>query len=44
MLSKDYKIDLRKINGHAGEFYNELANALATEKMTEEEILREYGE
>lgn len=44
MLSKDYKIDLRKIKGHAGEIYNELADALATEKMTEEEILREYGE
>ena len=44
MLRQDYKIDLRKIKGHDGELYNELADALATERMTKEEILREYGE
>lgn len=44
MLSKDYRIDLRKIKGHDGELYNELADALATGRMTSEEILREYGE
>lgn len=44
MLRQDYKIDLRKVKGHAGEIYNELADALATGRMTAEEILREYGE
>ena len=44
MLEKDYKIDLRKISGHAGEIYNELADALATGRMSVEEILKEYGE
>lgn len=43
-LSRDHEIDLRKIKGHAGEIYNELADALATGRMTVEEVLREYGE
>lgn len=43
-LSREYQIDLRKIKGHSGEIYNELADALATGRMTVEEILREYGE
>lgn len=43
-LRKDYKIDLRKIKGHDGELYNELADALATGRMSPEEVLREYGE
>lgn len=42
-LRKDYKIDLRKIKGHDGELYNELADALATGRMSPEEVLREYG-
>ncbi len=43
MLCRNYKIDLRKIKGHAGEMYNELADALATGRMTVEEVIKEYG-
>ena len=30
---KGYRIDLRKINGHAGHQWNEMADALATGKL-----------
>lgn len=40
---KGYRIDLRKIKGHVGQFYNELADKLATGKITEEEVIRKYG-
>lgn len=38
-----YRIDLRKIAGHAGEQWNELADALATGRITEEEAMNTYG-
>lgn len=37
-------VDLRKVPGHAGIVYNELADALATGKMSIEEVMKEYGE
>lgn len=43
-LAREYKIDLRKVKGHAGEIYNELADSLATGHMTVEEVLKEYGD
>ena len=42
-FKKGYRIDLRKIKGHVGQFYNELADKLATGKITEEEVIRKYG-
>lgn len=36
--SKGCRIDLRKVKGHAGNKYNELADALATGRKTEEEV------
>lgn len=41
--NKDYRIDLRKIRGHAGHKYNELADKLATGKISEEEAIKIYG-
>lgn len=38
------KIDLRYVKGHAGEIYNEIADALATGRMSVEEVMKEYGE
>ena len=38
-----YRIDLRKIKGHAGEEWNELADQLATGYISEEEALNTYG-
>lgn len=38
-----YRIDLRKIKGHAGEEWNELADMLATGKISPEEAERTYG-
>ena len=40
---KGYKIELRKINGHSGILGNEIADALATGKMTGEEVMQKYG-
>ena len=37
-----YRIDLRKIKGHAGHLGNELADKLATKEMTIEEVMN-YG-
>lgn len=34
-IKKGYKIDLRKIKGHAGHKWNELADGLATGKITD---------
>ncbi len=42
-LTEVHKIDLRKIKGHAGEIYNELADALATGRMSVDEVMKEYG-
>ena len=38
-----YKLDLRHIKGHAGHLFNELADKLATGKITSEEIIKTYG-
>lgn len=40
---KEVKIDLRKISGHDGHLWNELADGLATGKITAEEVLKKYG-
>ena len=40
---KGYRIDLRKIKGHAGHLGNEIADKLATGKLTPEEVTRIYG-
>ena len=40
---KGYRIDLRKVKGHAGNTYNELADKLATGKMSVEEVIKNYG-
>lgn len=40
---KGCKIELRKIDGHKGILGNEIADALATGRMTEEEVMRKYG-
>lgn len=40
---KGYEIELRKIDGHKGILGNELADALATGRMTEQEVMRKYG-
>ena len=37
------RIDLRKVKGHAGEEWNELADMLATGKITPMEAMRTYG-
>ena len=40
---KEVKIDLRKISGHNGHLWNELADGLATGKITVEEVFKKYG-
>jgi ribonuclease HI len=40
---KGYRIDLRKVKGHAGNKYNELADKLATGAITTEEAMKIYG-
>ena len=40
---KGYRIDLKKIKGHAGNKWNELADKLATGNITEEEVMKLYG-
>ena len=42
LYQKGYRIDLRKIKGHAGHLGNELADKLATKEMTIEEVMN-YG-
>lgn len=39
LVSKGYKIELRKVAGHSGIRYNEIADALATGQMQVEEVL-----
>ena len=43
---KGYRIDLRKVKGHSDNYYNNLADLLATGKMTPEQVeaLIEKGE
>ena len=40
---ENIKIDLRKISGHDGHLWNEIADGLATGKITAEEVLKKYG-
>ena len=40
---RGYRIDLRKVKGHAGHEWNELADQLATGKISAEEAMRTYG-
>ena len=40
---KGYRIDLRKIKGHTGDQWNELADQLATGYISEEEAYATYG-
>ena len=40
---RGYRIDLRKIKGHAGHEWNELADQLATGHITEEEVYSTYS-
>lgn len=40
---KGYRIELRLVKGHNGDFYNELADKLATGKITPEEVSKLYG-
>ena len=41
---KGYRIDLRKIKGHSNILGNELADQLATNKITPKEIIKKYCE
>ena len=43
LYKKGYRIDLAKIKGHDGILGNELADQLATNKLTPEEVLNKYG-
>ena len=43
LYQKGFRIDLRKVAGHAGIKWNELADQLATGKIAEEEALKIYG-
>ena len=40
---KGYRIDLRKVKGHAGNKWNEIADQLATGKISPEEVYKIYG-
>ena len=40
---KGYRIDLKKVKGHAGNKYNEVADKLATGVLTAEEAMKIYG-
>ena len=40
LVSKGYKIKLRKVAGHSGIRYNEIADALAAGRMKVEEVLK----
>ena len=40
---KGYRIDLIKVKGHAGNKWNEIADQLATGKITSEEVTKIYG-
>lgn len=40
---KGYRIDLRKVKGHVGNKWNEIADQLATGTITSEEVTKIYG-
>ncbi len=41
--NKGYRIELKKVKGHAGNKWNEVADQLATGKLTPEEVYKIYG-
>ena len=41
--NRGYRIDLKKVKGHAGNKWNEVADQLATGKLTPEEVYKIYG-
>lgn len=43
LVEQGYKIDLRKVEGHAGIEFNELADKLATGKINIEGVMERYG-
>ena len=43
LREKGYQINLRKIHGHKGIKGNEIADMLATNKMSVEEVMKKYG-
>lgn len=40
---KGYRINLQKVKGHSGVLWNELADLLATGKISPEEVVKKYG-
>ena len=38
-----YRINLQKVKGHAGVFWNEIADLLATGRISPEEVMKKYG-
>jgi ribonuclease HI len=42
-VTKNYRLSLEKIRGHSGILGNELADKLATKKITPEEVMSIYG-
>lgn len=43
LCNQGYKIDLRLTKGHAGTLGNEIADMLATNKISEEQAIKRYG-
>ena len=40
---RGYRIDLKKVKGHNGDKYNEIADKLATGELSSEEVMKNYG-
>lgn len=43
LYQQGYRIVLEKVRGHNGILWNEIADKLATGRMSEEEVIRKYG-
>lgn len=43
LISKGYRINLQYIKGHVGKKWNEIADQLATGKITPDEVVKAYG-
>lgn len=43
ILEKGKRIELRYIKGHSGKIWNEVADQLATGKITVEQVIKQYG-